>query len=472
MKTLRTYIFLSLWLVSLSLIAAPAGQQPSANRHYITVWGGVGYSNMLHSITDSKAVGGIGGEIGLGFEYDRRNLLLHTGVEFQYLTSLTRLTEMPEQTIPFAYTPLAGHTLDYHYRFSSVSDRERTALVNVPLLIGYRFADDYFVMGGVRIGMSVLARSKTLSDVHISFSDEAIPAVIDNVGHFTGDYSAEQSGKLTFGLNIAPSIELGMYLDRWIQKQSDSQPQKKTKGKRKPQRLPNSYRLSLFAECNVLNINKSNAVGTFLDMDDMTLPDDLHLNPLLASQAATDKAVRNLFAGVRFTALFSLDKEKKRRSAGGRTNVTHRPQQPKKLANPVVQNHKPPVEQQDTVVRFGDVVVEEEQPIVLENLMFDFNTSNIIAESHESLDMLLRMLTEHPTVGVHIIGHTDNMGTAQYNQRLSENRADAVRTYLIENGIAPNRITTEGRGASQPIADNDTDAGRQRNRRVEFIIRK
>jgi outer membrane protein OmpA-like peptidoglycan-associated protein len=67
-------------------------------------------------------------------------------------------------------------------------------------------------------------------------------------------------------------------------------------------------------------------------------------------------------------------------------------------------------------------------------------------------------------------GHTDSVGSADYNQRLSENRAASVRAYLVDSGIAPNTIGTTGFGETMPVASNDTPAGRQQNRRVELIV--
>ena len=79
-------------------------------------------------------------------------------------------------------------------------------------------------------------------------------------------------------------------------------------------------------------------------------------------------------------------------------------------------------------------------------------------------------MSEHTEVYVRITGHTDNVGTERDNQRLSEGRANAVRNELIKRGIASERIEAEGKGESEPIADNTTEEGRAQNRRTEFTI--
>jgi len=86
------------------------------------------------------------------------------------------------------------------------------------------------------------------------------------------------------------------------------------------------------------------------------------------------------------------------------------------------------------------------------------------------LDQVVRYLRTHPRAQIRIVGHTDNFGTALETQRVSEQRADAVRQYLIQRGIDPARIFASGQGARFPIADNRTEAGRRLNRRVEIVI--
>ena len=82
------------------------------------------------------------------------------------------------------------------------------------------------------------------------------------------------------------------------------------------------------------------------------------------------------------------------------------------------------------------------------------------------------VMNENPKLGVELGGHTDDTGSNEINAKLSQDRADAVREYLIGKGIEPDRIASKGYGETKPVATNDTDAGRQQNRRVEFVITK
>lgn len=100
--------------------------------------------------------------------------------------------------------------------------------------------------------------------------------------------------------------------------------------------------------------------------------------------------------------------------------------------------------------------------------LFEFNKAEI--RNTAAIDQILKILIENPGLNVAITGHTDARGKAEYNQRLSEKRALVVADYLQKNGVNSLRIKTSGAGASAPVADNKTDAGRAKNRRVEFVI--
>jgi outer membrane protein OmpA-like peptidoglycan-associated protein/tetratricopeptide (TPR) repeat protein len=115
--------------------------------------------------------------------------------------------------------------------------------------------------------------------------------------------------------------------------------------------------------------------------------------------------------------------------------------------------------------------VEVGKSIVLKNIFFDFAKATLRPESETELQNLLKLLNENPTMRIEISGHTDNVGSDANNQKLSENRALAVVNYLIDKGgISKSRLTYKGYGASQPIDTNNTEEGRQNNRRTEFKV--
>jgi OOP family OmpA-OmpF porin len=104
------------------------------------------------------------------------------------------------------------------------------------------------------------------------------------------------------------------------------------------------------------------------------------------------------------------------------------------------------------------------------DVFFDFDKSVLKPEGKAKLDDLVGKLKTVALEVIIAIGHTDAIGSSEYNQKLSVRRAEAVKAYLVSKGIEPNRIYTEGKGKTQPIADNRTAEGRAKNRRVEIEV--
>src|SRR3954463_10894106 len=103
-------------------------------------------------------------------------------------------------------------------------------------------------------------------------------------------------------------------------------------------------------------------------------------------------------------------------------------------------------------------------------ILFPFNSADVLPAGRENLRQLAQSLQRYPGTEVLVVGHTDNVGSDAYNQTLSQRRADAAKAYLVSMGIPQERIRTAGRGESEPIASNETEEGRQQNRRVEVAI--
>lgn len=106
----------------------------------------------------------------------------------------------------------------------------------------------------------------------------------------------------------------------------------------------------------------------------------------------------------------------------------------------------------------------------LNQIYFEFNSAELLTISHIQLDSLFSILAEKPSLRIEIRGHTDNVGSDNYNRKLSVERAASVYNYLIDKGIPKNRMKYRGFGPNVPVADNSTDKGRELNRRVEILI--
>jgi outer membrane protein OmpA-like peptidoglycan-associated protein len=110
--------------------------------------------------------------------------------------------------------------------------------------------------------------------------------------------------------------------------------------------------------------------------------------------------------------------------------------------------------------------------IVFDNLNFDTGTTRLTAESQPTVTNLITIMKCFPNSQYRLEGHTDNTGDAAANKTLSVDRANAIRDLLVQGGIDSSRLSTEGYGADKPIASNDTEEGRAKNRRTELIVLK
>ena len=123
---------------------------------------------------------------------------------------------------------------------------------------------------------------------------------------------------------------------------------------------------------------------------------------------------------------------------------------------------------------FGCPIISEEVKkrvnLAAKNILFVTGSAKLQKSSFKGLDDVVKIMNENPGMSLAIDGHTDNVGKDDYNQKLSEDRANSVKAYLVSKGISADRITATGHGESMPIADNKTAAGRQKNRRSELTL--
>jgi len=136
--------------------------------------------------------------------------------------------------------------------------------------------------------------------------------------------------------------------------------------------------------------------------------------------------------------------------------------------NPEVKPQKPPISEEKPVA-----VVKEPQKVKLvmkDSVLFDFNSYQLKPEAKEMLRKIAKTLNENPDTVILVVGYTDSTGNFDYNVKLSEKRAEAVKNELVLNGVDPTRILVFGCGPKHPIAPNNTPEGRALNRRVEILV--
>jgi len=128
----------------------------------------------------------------------------------------------------------------------------------------------------------------------------------------------------------------------------------------------------------------------------------------------------------------------------------------------------------EIALEIPELALEEDatEPIVLKNIFFETGSAQLLPASDSEIDYLFDLLNKYPVIRIRIVGHTDNVGDEEANLRLSQERAESVKSALVLKGIDATRIDAIGMGETQPIDTNDTPQGRSGNRRTEFLIVK
>jgi outer membrane protein OmpA-like peptidoglycan-associated protein len=117
-----------------------------------------------------------------------------------------------------------------------------------------------------------------------------------------------------------------------------------------------------------------------------------------------------------------------------------------------------------------DYQIEHSDKFILNNLQFDVQSAVLLEPSKKELDKLAKILNDRPTIKIRLEGHTDVIGSAKLNQKLSEQRVISAKKYLIQKGISGSRIATQGFGGTRPISSGTSEEERRKNRRVEIVI--
>jgi type IX secretion system PorP/SprF family membrane protein len=131
-------------------------------------------------------------------------------------------------------------------------------------------------------------------------------------------------------------------------------------------------------------------------------------------------------------------------------------------------------QKQDSVITAANAGNLKHEPLILEkatlHFNFEFNSTTLDEETTDYLDELAKALIDNPELKIKLVGHTDNVGSEKFNQRLSLNRAQNLKDYLVEKGVDTTRIAADGKGMKEPLNNNETEEDRARNRRVELTI--
>lgn len=288
--------------------------------HRIGLWGQVGYSSIFPAgfaadAIVAKALGGVGGGVGLGYQMRYKKYLLTTGVEYQAYNSASQLS-VPVQSFGVQEYP----TMQYHYNFDNMQDKWSAGYVQIPILMGMELPKWYW-QAGVKVGLNIYAQSALSTTITTSVSDqELIDDLLNMPTHLLGtsQYAMEEPVALQFNPNVALAAEVGMSLDSWLKPRV-----KKGRRMTPAQKMMSSlrYRLALFAEYGVMNIyNSAVAEGRT-----NALPVDLsgvqgkpagqiplvYTSSLQTSSAVAAK-LNPFMAGVKFSVMYELPRPDKK----------------------------------------------------------------------------------------------------------------------------------------------------------------
>lgn len=435
--------------------------------HYLGLGLKVGYSQFNQGFNKSGTIGAGnmhsdlsipgGANAGLEFRYKLEYKLFRmtVGVDATYAGSSIK------GKINYDYpVVLPTDEMTYYYNFANVKEQQHAFEVGIPIMFGANYRG-FYAMAGMRIGLPVMKTYSLQTDLNTTIHDHrGIDDYSDMENHYltsTKQKNSDKGLKLS-ALNPQVALEVGYNLDPYMQRQYTWQA-----GGPKPSFVQLlHYEIALYANVGVMNYHNDKKTETFYQTDPAN---DIRIADVQSLTDDKNLAKGNLLPwniGVRFNVYYEFYEKPVEKVARKR-----RPR-PKKEKKEVVEEVV--VEEvQDTIVYNGETI-QKGDTIIMENLYFDTDKSTIRQISDESLNELASLLQSHPTMKITLIGHTDNVGKADYNMRLSKARVESVKSELIKRGIDGTRINTVGRGMTQPIADNSTREGRALNRRVEIVI--
>ena len=424
MRQLRHIFCLALMTSCATVVSAQ--MRDSLLTHYVGLEAHVGYDNMFTRQTGLHDIGGVGGGLGFAYKFQYRPWRFQTGIAVTSLNSLSKGDWYSSVQVTSPYT-----TMTLNERCEDVRYNRHALSVSIPVKAGYRWGD-FTLMAGLRASYPVWQTAKFSGRRASTITDEQlIDELRDMPNHGLTTTPFTEVKPRTMGPDLTAEAEVIWDLDKYLA----YKPKKPRRGRNRKKTFREllHYEASLFASVGVLN------------------------------SGVADDPLNSLFVGGRFAVFYEFEHPKPKKKPGQKPKP-----KPKPVSEPVVPPQETPV-QQDTIY-YGEQLITKGEAVVLQNLYFATNKTDVLPSSREALDNLYEFLRENPEVRIRITGHTDNTASREYNLRLSKGRAMAVKQEMLKRGIDSSRIETDGKGMAEPVADNSTEEGRQQNRRVEFVV--
>lgn len=401
--------------------------------HYVGFSAYGGASQFL--LTDTEYKNQLGGTGGLAFQYklEQGHFRFVLGADATYAGS--GLLWSSQKDVPVLYP---DPSMVYHQTYSYINERQHSIEVGARAMVGATFGPAYILVGA-RAGVPVWSRFKNSSDVERSITDErALLPYTDMPTHGLVKGTETAQGTLELNVNPQASMELGLIMD------------------------PVLYS-SIAGKSNV---QEDNARRTHVELA-------VYANVGVLSYMAVDKGrCMPWNAGLKLNVYFPTTGTQRaliprlKRPHYVAPKINHQTVGKVQLAAPKGKTSEMP----KVALKFQDKTIYTGDTLVLNHIYFDSDKSFVRSESKKALNELASFMKSHPNLKLTLMGHTDNTNTADYNMRLSENRVKSVKKELVNRGIDASRIVAIGKGQTEPVAENSTEEGKQKNRRVEMIF--
>ena len=422
-----------------------------------------GISTLNYKIDQATLKRGLAGNAGFGFHYFfNDNWAITTGLEAAFYRARINAPSMESANY---FSPSEGWEYIYHYNLKDFEEKQNLLALQLPIMakflmpLGESDHNLFLALGG-RLGYSIWGNyeqsaqsfeQRILDFFGIISPDRVFPSQHDGFN---------QKASLKFAnFNAMASAEAGV---RW--KISDKF----------------SLYTGVFVDYGLLDIIPKRTEEALIMFAGMSGNFQNFAHNSILTAHAPDYAtvvggqqityhrnengyanrVNNLAAGVKIKLAFG--KPKTRPVPEMEKEIIPEPEKEPEI------EPEPVEEVLDTITQIPEEI--KQSMMNLSNTLFEFDRWNLSSEAIVELAKVMKWLNEHPTIHVEIEGHTDNVGSQAYNQRLSEDRARSVYEYFVAHGVKSQRLSFRGYGFSKPVADNSTAEGRQKNRRVELKI--
>jgi len=425
-------------------------------RNEFSIYVGGGFSSLMYDVLDEQGrqKNGFGGHAGLGYTLFFSNYFgIGTGVEIAQYRAKYKIDELSLSVA--AYDAFNGENFILNSSISEYVEKQLMTSLQVPLMFQFQIGKPdkhnfYFALGG-KGGVSLAAKAegnnpKIITSGYYPYVDYTYTNV-PQAGF--GSYEAKgQKTELDFKTSILASAEAGI---KWKLKNN------------------NAFYTGLFLDHGILKSITKRPAENFVEYDPNN-PQEYTLNSALNS-GFVDKIIP-VSGGLKVKLAFGWGKISDKDDA-----IEAEEPEEEIVEEEVIEEEPEPepaveeevVEEEPEEVEEAIVVVEiKEEATVQEGIGFEHNSAKLTENSYATLNGIVKTMEENPEMNVEVAGHTSIEGGYDYNMELSKARANAVVDYLVSNGIAKERLKAVGFGPDKPIADNETEEGRVKNRRVEL----